>query len=1407
MGGIESPSKEPLLSDSLLFTSGSLFTTDYLVEAIKADPAYMAVDPVSVRTALEKIGASFPQNHRTNESQTEDDFIWPVLHALGWVESLRQQNLTVSGRDDVPDGLLFENADAKTAANAHGDQWKRYAYGLAVVESKRWDRPLDRATGRGEATAPSTQMLRYLRRIDDLTNGQLRWGILTNGTKWRLYWAGARSVSEEFLEIDLGRVLALDGGDDLFADEDTREHWLRVFAVMFSRDAFIKTGSDNRSFHERARAAAAFYEERVAASLSKLVFEQVFPNLASAIAAAAPQATLQDVREASLVLLYRLLFLLYAEDRNLLPVGEKRYDDYALRHQRNEIGKRISEGDVFSASAGKIWAHVADLARIIDKGDASVGIPPYNGGLFAGDGTPLLDSIRIPDSVMAPALDALSYERSSGERRYINYRDLSVQQLGSIYERLLEFEIVRDDTGALNVRPNLFARKNSGSYYTPDELVGLILDETLEPLIAERLDSFRTALEKLDLKSSLDYQKGDLNEVDPAEAILKLRVCDPAMGSGHFLVSLVDTLADNVLDAMAEAQALAAEAAPHLEYISPLARKIEDIRATILRNAKAAGWTIDQAQLDDRHIVRRMVLKRCVYGVDKNPMAVELAKVALWLHTFTVGAPLSFIDHHLRAGDSLFGLWVRNAIDKAASQGGELLHIGPLREAEASAAAMGIIERLTDAEIAEAHQSAATWYGVQSQIGPLDSFVSFLHALDWLNLNQPLDKAAVRALLDGQFGNPVEIMLGRQEPVLRKSAAAKAGATDRMKKQRFDANELLEAAERILASARALIAEERFLNWQIAFPGVWEKWGSAERFGGFDAVVGNPPWDRIKLQQVEWFAARKPEIAAQPRAADRKEMVEKLVESGDLLGDEYLRAEQRANDTLRMARFSSGKPTKNPETGRKTPAPSDQYPLLSGGDINLYSLFVERAHALIKADGMVGLLVPIGIGADKTSADYISSVTENQQLKAFIAFENKRRWLFKDVHAEDQPTILITSNAGRQYPKFRYAVKLHTIPSEQFDPTVLMDAKTLQAVNPNTGTVPIFRSAEDARLVSAAYARTPVFVRKSGEGDLCDWNTRYLTMFHMTNDSNLFRQKSELENDEGAWPIGQQRFQSASGLWLPLYEGKSVQIYNHRYASVITPPNSISGQGQAIHSTPEELASPAFLPTPRYWVNAEYVDAIKRGYAIGFNDVCNTNNARSLIAAIVPQVAAGNKLPLLDDLSALDCCLLAGNLNSIPCDYFARNKIQSRNLNKYILEQLPIIPPTAYTRAFGQKSAADIVGEAVLELTYTAHDMAPFARDMGYVDANGEVRSPFAWDEDRRLNLRAKLDALYFILYGVFDPANAAQSRDDIRYIYSTFPIVSQQEREKWGSYKSEELCLAWINALMAGQPDADISY
>lgn len=1371
------------MPDSALFISGSLFSTDYLVEGIRNTAAYQTVDVAHLLSEMTRLAAAFPQSHRTNESQTETDFIWPILGLLGWADSLQQQNLTVAGRDDVPDGLLFASAEAKAAANALHDQWRRYAHGQAIVESKRWARPLDRASGRDEATAPSTQMLRYLRRIDDLTHGQLRWGILTNGNKWRLYWAGARSVSEEFLEIDLGRALALDGDTDLFSSEADRMHWLRVFGVMFARAAFIK-GAGDQTFHESARSAAAFYEERVAASLSKLVFEQVFPSFANAIATAAPKAALHEVRDASLILLYRLLFLLYAEDRDLLPVTDKRYDDYALRLLRLDVGKRITDGDAMSSTASRIWGQIADLSRIIDKGDVSVGIPPYNGGLFASDGGSLLDGIRIPDAVMAPALDALSYERSLGERRYINYRDLSVQQLGSIYERLLEYEIVRSDDDSLLVRPNIFARKNSGSYYTPDDLVGVILDETLEPLISERLNAFRSAIEALEPTDSEDSKRRDLREYDPATAILSLRVCDPAMGSGHFLVSLVDTLADHVLDAMAEAAALGAGAA----YTSPLANQIEDIRSTILRNAKASKWSIDEAQLDDRHIVRRMVLKRCVYGVDKNPMAVELAKVALWLHTFTVGAPLSFIDHHLRAGDSLFGLWVRDGIDKARKRGGgELMFAEPLRNAARSAAAMKTIETLTDAEIAEAHRSAAMYTDVGLMTGGLDSFVSMMNAFDWLAPDQAEDKAAIRALLDGLYGDPIAIAAGSAAPRIGRTAFEKSGEGVRMERQAYNASDLLERVTSLIGRARALVTEERFLNWQIAFPGVWSDWSEAARQGGFDAVVGNPPWDRFEFEEVPWFEARDRSIALETSGAKRKARIEALKAANDPLYTEFKTASDRLLAATRAVR-----------TGKI-------YSKLNVGKLNLFKMFVERALQLVKPDGMIGLLVPIGIGTDNSSSDFFTEITENKRLKAFLGFENKRRWLFADVHSEDQPTILVASGGSRSFEHFSYAVKLHQLPNTPDAPVTTLTASTLGRVNPNTKTAPIFRTAEDLRLVISMYEKLPVLVDKSTKPPTAVWPTKYMQMINMTSDSKKFRSVKELLEEEGAWSIGNGRYESAAGEWVPLLEGKSIQIFNHRFASIFTPEGSVSGQGQSIYATDDELADPTFGTTPRHYVLAGDVIGIDKGYTIGFNDVCNTNNERSVISAIIPRVGAGNTLPILDGLEARDAALFVSNLNSIVFDYVARNKIQSRHLNKYILDQLPVVPAEGYTRKFGSKTAAEIIREAALELTYTADDLSAFAVDMGYVDTPGVARAPFGWDEDRRLQLRAKIDAVFFILYGVFDPSDPAKSRDDIRFIYGTFPTVERAETLRWKSYRSRELCLAWVSALMAGKPDAHV--
>ncbi|MYE00766.1 MAG: restriction endonuclease, partial [Alphaproteobacteria bacterium] len=991
----------------------------------------------------------------------------------------------------VPDGLLFSDEAAKDRANRLPEQ-DRYRLGLAIVESKRWGRPLDRRSGAdGAEAAPATQMLSYLGRADVMTEGSLRWGILTDGAVWRLYWWGARSVAEQFFEVDLAAVLDLPGRNEgLFAlDGEARRHWLQIFALVFRPEAFLPGEADPRSFHLRAIEESRLYEAEVAKDLSGLVFGEAFPKLAGAIAGAAPDAPLDEVREAALVLLYRLMFVLYAEDRGLLPVRDTGYDDYALRERvREDIGRRKDAGDAFSTVAANYWSAIDDLCRIIDGGDASIGLPAYNGGLFDAGRAPLLAQVRLDDAVMADIVGALSFRRGPEGRRYINYRELGVQQLGSIYERLVERELVREE-GEIRVRPNPFVRKDWGSYYTPDDLVGLVIEETVGPLAEARGKAFRDAAEK-------SVAPAKLARLDPATKILELRVCDPAMGSGHFLVNLVDWLADRTIEAMAEAEALSEG------YASPLAGRIEDIRNTILANAEAEGWTVDAARLDDRHIVRRMVLKRCIYGVDKNPMAVELAKVSLWLHTFTVGAPLSFLDHHLRCGDSLFGAWARTGLDRAAQYDAPLLLHGPVQAAISATEGMRAVEALTDAEIAEVRQSAETFARVKEKTGPLDAFLSLTHAFDWLNIQAKDDKAALRAFFDGQFGDPVAIARGAAKP---EGNGEQAG--------RF--------AE-LLANARALVREERFFNWQAAFPGVWTNLESAERRGGFDAVIGNPPWDRMRIEPIEWFIARDHDVALAHRSADRKQMVAQLRKSGDPLAKAFDNATHRAESAARVARTCG------------------DYPLLAFGELNLYALFVERAIALVNSDGIVGLLTPSGIASDKTAARFFKSVATQGRLKTFLDFENKKRdrtLFFPDVHAQFKFCVFVSSVMPTN-EETKYAFFLHDV-NELEDPNRCfpLSHSDFARVNPNTGTAPIFRSRRDAKLTTGMYKHVPVMVNHSLGDSGKTWPVKYVRMFDMSLNSELFRTREELEEKEGAWPIGGNRFDASSGRWVPLYEG------------------------------------------------------------------------------------------------------------------------------------------------------------------------------------------------------------------------------------------------------------------------------
>ncbi|MDA8383567.1 MAG: restriction endonuclease [Betaproteobacteria bacterium] len=1399
---------------------GRLFTRDFLLEGIRETAQWCAVDDAALlswtQRAREMMVALASRNN-ANEAQTEADLVYPLLETLSWLDRDPQPSLSEKRRLDVPDALLYPDAAAKVLAAALQPA-KRFLHGLCIVEAKRWGRVLDHETWgqKDEEGTPSSQMLRYLRRADDRTQGKLRWGILTNGRLWRLYFHAGTGTSENFLEVDLGMALQVAGCEpdivdrasvpEGFTDEEWRAHAVRLFVVLFGRMAFLPDAA-GESFHQLALREGRRWEEKVKKTLSEKVFGEVFPTLVHALAKADPlrqellvPAYLDEVRQGALILLYRLLFVLYAEDRSLLPDESGPYAEFCLTRLRFDVAKREEEGKPYPRDVVTIWPRLTTIFSAIASGNDDLGIPPYNGGLFEWDAAPILTRVQLPDVTLGAIILALSHEPDAGDGRglrYINYRDLSVQQLGSVYERLLEYKLVADGPN-IKVALSAFGRKSSGSYYTPDELVQLIILRTLGPLVEEAETTFNMRAKRA--KARLE----ELSAVDPAEAILRLRVCDPAMGSGHFLVTLVDWMTDRVLDAMAAAEL----AVPG--YASPVAARIEAIRERILMEADQHRWPIVRARLDNKSVVRRMVLKRCVYGVDLNPMAVELAKVALWLHSFTVGAPLSFLDHHLVCGNALFGERVRPVMDWA--YGGNLLINDMVQKARGAARGMERVEELTDADIAEAKSSRNLFDEVQTVTKDLRAFMNLVHGVRWAGGDKVQGRAIAR-LQRGEFGDPIKLLNGEIAPpaVSSTQRALLEGVEKKLKLSLTEKKALSDAQERaalprILADVREALGRERFLHWEVAFPGVWTDWDSVEPKGGFDAVIGNPPWDQMMIYDVEWFAERKPEIALITRGADRKREIDKLLDANDPLGLDFKEAIARVNGSVRVARESG------------------VYPLLSGGRMNLYSLFVERALALVKPAGIVGLLTPSGIASDKSASTFFKSVATTGRLGSLIDFENRRgdqEDFFPDVDSRFKFCVLVVGGPRRVFEEtlcafFLRGVEALTDPERAFTLSPADFAK----VNPNTGTAPIFRTRRDAALTIGIYDRLPVLVDRRGAEPVKLLPIRSTQMLNMTTDSHLFVTKAELE--KVAYPVGGGRWRRGAEEFVPLYEGKMVQAFDHRAASVIVNPENLNRPAQPEPATDAQRADPAWLPNPQYMVASASVDWPQGvNAALGFKDITASTNVRTMIAALVPFCGAGHTLPLiLPDLPDRKPArvktlaeyhdglpLLVANLNALPFDYVARQKVQSTHLNWYIVEQLPVVPLAGYARAFGSKTARDIVREEVLALTYTAHDMAPFARDMGHNDlTTGEVKPPFKWDALDRLRRRAKLDALYFMLYFPSGtPAEMSALHDTASYIYSSFPIVEREEMAAHGRYLSCHLCLLYLNALAAGDPDVHI--
>jgi hypothetical protein len=583
-----------------------------------------------------------------------------------------------------------------------------------------------------------------------------------------------------------------------------------------------------------------------------------------------------------------------------------------------------------------------------------------------------------------------------------------------------------------------------------------------------------------------------------------------------------------------------------------------------------------------------------------------------------------------------------------------------------------------------------------------------------------------------------------------------------------------------------------FFHWHLEFPEVFsvpESDAGVQRgtgwVGGFDAVVGNPPWERVKLQEQEFFAQRDPAIAKAKNAAARKRLITELCNNPDgaRLYTEFEAAKRRAEGESHFLRLSN------------------RFPLTGRGDINTYAVFAETDRTLTGPRGRAGAIVPTGIATDATTQFFFKELVKHKSLTALFDFENATP-LFSDVHRSFKFCVL--SLTGSEIPEAtaRFGFFLHD-PAELADSekTFPLTPEEIALLNPNTGTCPVFRSRRDAEITLGVYRRVPVLVNETKRTGGNPWGISFMTMFHMSNDSHLFRpdiQNGETFDDllRDGWHLDGNVLVRGEECLLPLYEAKMLHHYDHRWGTY-TEDGSVRDFNLA------EKQDAVAVPMPRYWVPENDISTGKfdkngqeikepgvasrltskgwhREWLLGWRDICRATDERTGIVGLFPRIGVGNNLPIsiLDAndpgaISALTACA-----SSFVFDFTARFKVGGTHLNFFITYQLPVPKP--------EQLAPHItfILPRILELTYTAYGMARFARDLG------DTGTPIRWHEDRRAVIRAELDALFFHLYGI--------NCDDVSYILDTFPIVKRKDEEKFGEYRTKRLVLAEYDRMAA---------
>ena len=1114
-------------------------------------------------------------------------------------------------------------------------------------------------------------------------SGAALWGLASDGHSLRIGRDNASLTRPAWIEADLGRIFT----EDLYPDFAAL--WLLAHESRFGRADDPPETCPLEMWREAGRQEGTRARDKLSDGF-RLALELLGQGFLSHPANRKLRSALHtgDLTKESyfgqlLRLVYRFVFLLTVEERNLLhpkSAGESARRLYADGYGLRRLRDRAIRGSAHDRQSD-LWEAVRIVFRGLGRGEARLGLPAL-AGLFAPEECPDLDAARLENRALLGALFRLAWLRERSGLVRVNWRDMGPDELGYVYEGLLELvpQITGDGrsfsfTSTDESRGH--ARKTSGSYYTPDELVQVLLASALDPVIERAVAA---------------------NPENPVDALLELAVVDPACGSGHFLLAAARRLADRIAR-------IRAEGTP-----TP----------------------------DDYQHALRDVVRQCTYGVDMNPLAVEICKVGLWMESIDPGLPLTFLESHVRCGNSLIGTsralmgeqvpetaWVvlegddrkvtrwlkRRNQEEIAGQ--RRLRFEPRSEFQALRDAMRTVEQALDTDAAALAEKQQKWKALlASQAYEHEKLVAdaWCAAFLWPK--------------------------GEPDPVFE------TAPTTGMWLALHDTNA---PPPPVLVETTRRIAEDYGLfHWELAFPQVFAR-------GGFDVVLGNPPWERVKLQELEFFAKREPSIVKAQNAADRKKLIAALPATNPVLWNEWSRA----------TRISQGQSHFIRQSGR--------FPLCGKGDVNTYSLFAEHNLQVLGPHSRAGFIVPSGIATDDTTKEYFQTIMRTRALRSMWEFENEGFFTAGKGH---MLRFSLTTLSGRNDPSatadFLFqgqAIADLDDPERHFT----LGAADIEIINPNTGTCPIFRTKRDAAIALAIYRRAGVLWRE-GEPDGNPWGLRFLSMFHMTNDSGLFRTRAELVS--AGWRMEADRFERDGMVMLPLYEAKMINQYHHRSGTFEGAP-----AGKRLHQLPSpsdaQLADPTYVPMPFYWVAEEEVDARLDGvwdrkWLLGWRNVTDSRaSARTIVACITPRAAVSNSFPLM--MPSPDPQLVAdlyANLLSIPFDYCARQKVAGLNLNYFIMRQLPALHPGAYAMSVPWVPSIQIrdwLLPRVLELTYTSWDLKAFAEDCG------DDGPPFVWDSKRRFQLRCEIDAAFFHLYGI--------SRDYTAYILDTFSILDRTKR------------------------------